>query len=403
MSRPARRSSVALATAALVASVVGGLPVAQANPTPDTSMQVPWNQVGDGWTLATWNPVPGRLPGERPDPDAPAPAKVANTLFLIDPAGHRYAVTTFEPTDKGWHPHLVDWSGNGGRALLTMGDSVIVVDLHTGRQSSFPSSASARFSRPGGEAIVLSSTSHDQPSTLQRADLAGNVQLTYPTDDLAGAGRFGGDYLETPDGTTLVLSTANRANDEVPRTDNSFVLMGNDGTVGRVLPVPMPGAVCRTTRWLAPTDFVASCTAQNSASSQLWKVPIDGSAPTALTAVNNAKNEPGFEGDYGDVGLWQLPSGTFVQSLGACGVVFLSRVTADGHTQRVKVPGAGNNIDVVGASGSSLVLKSTAGCSPSQALMAYDPAANTTRVLLGPTVNDGHVVDAMTFGEGYRS
>lgn len=195
MSRPARRSSVALAAAALVASVVAGLPVAQANPTPDTSMQVPWNQVGDGWTLATWNPVPGRLPGERPDPDAPAPAKAADTLFLIDPAGHRYAVTTFEPTDKGRHPRLVDWSGNGGRALLTMGDSVIVVDLHTGSQSSFPSSAS----------------------------------------------------------------------------------------------------------------------------------------------------------------------------------------------------------------GGSLVLKSTTGCSPSQALMAYDPAANTTRVLLGPTVNDGRVIDAMTFGEGYRS
>jgi TolB protein len=307
------------------------------------------------------------------------------------------------PNDKGWKPTLVDWSGDGGRALLSTGDSVIVVDLHTGNQTSFPSSASARFSRPNGEAIVLSTSIPDRPGTLQRVDLAGNVQLTYPTENAAGAGRFSGNYLETPDGTTLVLSTNNRGHDEPARTDNSFVLMGNDGTVGRVLPVPMPGAVCRTIRWLAPTDFVASCTAQKSAAGQLWKVPIDGSAPTALTAVNNAKNEPGFEGDYGDVGLWQLPSGTFVQSLGACGVVFLSRVTADGHTQRVRVPGAGNNIDVVGSSGGSLVLKSTSGCSPSQALMSYDPAANATKVLLGPTVNDGHVVDALTFGEGYRS
>ncbi len=153
-------------------------------------MPVPWNQVGDGWTLATWNPVPGRLPGERSDPDAPAPAKAAETLFLIDPAGHRYAITTFEPTDRGWHPRLVDWSGNGGRALLTIGDSVIVVDLRTGSQTSFPSSASPRFS--------------------------------------------------------LVLSTANRANSEVPRTGNSFVLMGNDGTVGRVLPVPMSGSPTRS-------------------------------------------------------------------------------------------------------------------------------------------------------------
>ena len=402
MSRHSRRTAAALATAALAVSLAVGSPVAQANPTPDAAMPVPWNQVGDGWTLATWNPVAGHRPGDRPAPDEAPPAKAADTLFLIDPTGRRYAITTFEPNDKGWKPHLLDWSGDGGRALFSMGDdTVIVVDLHTGRQTSFPSRASARFSRPNGEAIVLSSRSQGQPSTLQRVDLAGNVQLTYPTENLAGAGRFGGDYLETPDGTTLVLSTANRGSE--PPTDNSFVLMGNDGAVGRVLPVPMPGAVCRTTRWLAPTDFVASCTAQKSAGSQLWKVPLDGSAPTALTALNNAKNEPGFDGDYGDMDAWQLPSGTFVQSLGACGVVFLSRVTSDGHTQRVKVPRAGNNIDVVGSSGGSLVLKSTTGCSPSTALLSYDPAANATKVLLGPTVNDGRVVEAMTFGQGYRS
>ncbi|MGX9671313.1 hypothetical protein [Mycobacterium sp. HM-7] len=403
MSRHPHRTAAALAAAALAVSLTVGLPVAQANPTPDASLHVPWSQVGDGWTLATWNPVRGRLPGEPRDADEAPPAKTANTLFLIDPAGHRYAITTFAPNDKGWKPTLVDWSGDGGRALLSMGDSVIVVDLHTGNQTSFPSDASARFSRPNGEAIVLSTSVPDRPGTLRRVDLAGNVQLTYPTENAAGAGRFSGNYLETPDGTTLVLSTNNRGHDEPARTDNSFVLMGNDGTVERVLPVPMPDAVCRTTRWLAPTDFVASCSTQKSAASQLWKVPIDGSAPTALTAVNNAKNEPGFEGDYGDVGLWQLPSGTFVQSLGACGVVFLSRVTADGHTQRVKVPGAGNNIDVIGASGGALVLKSTSGCSPSEALLSYDPAANATKVLLGPTVNDGHVVDALTFGQGYRS
>ncbi|TXH21981.1 MAG: hypothetical protein E6R06_18480 [Mycobacterium sp.] len=402
MSRHFRRTAAVVAAAVLAAAMVAGSPVAQANPTPDAAMPVPWNQVGDGWTLATWNPVAGHRPGDRPAPDEAPPAKAADTLFLIDPTGRRYAITTFEPNDKGWKPHLLDWSGDGGRALFSMGDdTVIVVDLHTGRQTSFPSRASARFSRPNGEAIVLSSRSQGQPSTLQRVDLAGNVQLTYPTENLAGAGRFGGDYLETPDGTTLVLSTANRGSE--PPTDNSFVLMGNDGAVGRVLPVPMSGAVCRTTRWLAPTDFVASCTAQKSAGSQLWKVPLDGSAPTALTALNNAKNEPGFDGDYGDMDAWQLPSGTFVQSLGACGVVFLSRVTSDGHTQRVKVPRAGNNIDVVGSSGGSLVLKSTTGCSPSTALLSYDPAANATKVLLGPTVNDGRVVDAMTFGQGYRS
>ncbi|BBZ55079.1 MULTISPECIES: hypothetical protein [Mycolicibacterium] len=404
MSRHFRRTAAVVAAAVLAAAMVAGSPVAQANPVSDTSMPVPWNEVGDGWTLATWNPVAGHRPGERPAPEEPRPENAANTLFLIDPAGRRYAITTFEPNDKGWKPHLLDWSGDGGRALFSIGnDTVIVVDLHTGRQTSFPSAASARFSRPNGEAIVLSTTSKGQPSTLQRVDLAGNVQLTYPTENLAGAGRFGGDYLETPDGTTLVLSTANRGTDAALRTDNSFVLMSNDGTIGRVLPAPMTNGVCLTTRWLTPTAFVARCNIENSAAGQLWKVPLDGSAPTALTALNNAKNEPGFEGDYGDMDAWQLPSGTFVQSLGACGVIFLSRVTEDGHTQRVKVPGAGDKIDVVGASGGSLVLKATSGCSPSTALMAYNPASNATRVLLGPTANDGRVIDALTFGRGYQS
>ena len=57
MSRHSRRTAAALATAALAVSLAVGSPVAQANPTPDAAMPVPWNQVGDGWTLATWNPV----------------------------------------------------------------------------------------------------------------------------------------------------------------------------------------------------------------------------------------------------------------------------------------------------------------------------------------------------------
>lgn len=62
MSRPSRRAVAALAIAVLTAATVS-LPVAQANPVPDASVQVPWDQVGDGWTLATWNPVRGRRPG----------------------------------------------------------------------------------------------------------------------------------------------------------------------------------------------------------------------------------------------------------------------------------------------------------------------------------------------------
>ena len=55
-------------------------------------------------------------------------------------------------------------------------------------------------------------------------------------------------------------------------------------------------------------------------------MPVDGGTPTALTAVNSGQeDDPGFGGDIGDGIAWELPSGTFLQSAGACGTVFLSR------------------------------------------------------------------------------
>ena len=59
-----------LAGAAVIAAATG-LPAcsvapSQADPgTELTAAQVPWDQVGTGWMLAAWNPVPGRRPGEQ--------------------------------------------------------------------------------------------------------------------------------------------------------------------------------------------------------------------------------------------------------------------------------------------------------------------------------------------------
>jgi hypothetical protein len=53
---------------------------------------------------------------------------------------------------------------------------------------------------------------------------------------------------------------------------------------------------------------------------------LDGTTPTALTAVKSRHgDDPGFM-DLGDVDAWQLPSGTFRQSISACGTMFLSRL-----------------------------------------------------------------------------
>jgi TolB protein len=144
---------------------------------------------------------------------------------------------------------------------------------------------------------------------------------------------------------------------------------------------------------------LARCTPEHfSSTTQLWQVPLDGGTPTALTAVNTGQAEdPGFTEDYGDVAAWQLPSGTFVQTLGACGTIHLARLTPDGYTTRVDVPGVSESVQVVGASDDKLVLLAQLGCGGTDSLLTYDPAANTTDVLLGPPVNGGGVTETLLY------
>jgi hypothetical protein len=365
---------------------------------------VPWSRVGPGWTLALWSPVTPHRPGEAPAADEPTWDTVTTTLYLVDPEGNRYAITAFPPGDAG-RLYLVDWSGDGSHALFAAKypepDSAISVDLHTGTQTTIPVHGYPRFTRPDGKALLVS-TDYDgnEPGTLKRLDLNGNVQMTYPTEHPAGAGQFSGNYLESPDGTQLVLGTANLGNQLVPRSDNSLVVMRNDGSIVRTLPTPMSAAECRSVRWWTPTVTLVQCTKERSSASQLWTVPLDGSTPTALTALNPGQGrDPGFDGDLGDGIAWQLPSGTFLQSAGACGTVFLSRLTDDGHTTRVKVPGVSDSVVVVGASGDKLALLGKVGCGGTTSLVSYDPATNTPTVLLGPPVNGGGVSDALLYSD----
>jgi TolB protein len=187
----------------------------------------------------------------------------------------------------------------------------------------------------------------------------------------------------------------------VPRSDDSLVVMSNDGEIIRTLPTPMPNADCAPMRWWTPTVVLADCSAERGSGSQLWKVPIDGGAPTALTEVNSGQgDDPGFGASIGEGIAWELPNGTFLQSAGACGTAFLSRLTADGHTTRVDVPDMSQSVFVVGATGDKLVLQGHVDCGGGTALVSYDPAANTSTVLLGPPVNGGGVTEAILFPEG---
>jgi hypothetical protein len=366
-----------------------------------TINDVPWEWVGPGWTLATWSPVIAHRPGDESVPGEPDPRTAATTLYLVDPAGNRYAISTFSSAER---LGLADWSGDGSHALFTSGEypkpsKVISIDLHTGEQTTIPAQGDPSYTRPDGKALLVSTRyTGNEPGTLTRIDFEGSVQQRYPTEDLGGAGQFSGNYLASADGTQLVLGTANLGNELVPRRDDSLVVVGNDGKIIRTVPTPMQNAGCTPVRWWTSTVVLANCSAENSSASQLWKVPIDGGAPTALTAVNSGQgDDPGFGNDLGDGNAWELPSGTFLQSAGACGTAFLSRLTPDGHTTRVDVPGMSQSVSVTGAVGDKLVLQGHMDCGGGTALVSYDPVANTSAVLLGPPTNGGGVTRAILF------
>ncbi|HTI76436.1 MAG TPA: hypothetical protein VL634_15670 [Mycobacterium sp.] len=351
---------------------------------------IPWSQVGPGWMLATWSPVVGNRPGVEPTPGEPTRETATVTLYLVDPAGGRYPITTFPPPGNRAGLELVDWSGDGSHALFygeyDKPQTVIDVDLHTGTQTRVPIAEGVpRFARPDGTALLVTNHFGDyrMPAGLERVDLAGKQQFTYPTDKLDS--KFNGPSLFTPDGTRLVLGTS-----------AGLVVMGDDGAVVSTLSMP-DRSPCTPVRWWDEQPgaiVVAQCVPDGDRASRLWLVPLDGSAPTPLTALKDGLTGP----DYADLDAWKLPTGTYVQAMGACGVVFLAKVNADGTTSEVDVPNTEGSVGVLGANGGHLYLHTKAGCGGGQAIIDYDPAANTSTVLLGGPLNGGGVDDARLYG-----
>jgi hypothetical protein len=351
---------------------------------------IPWSQVGPGWMLALWSPAISHRPGEKPAPDEPTWDTVTTKLYLVDPAGGRFPITTF-PT--GSTPRLVDWSGDRSHALFHVvkpggvwGGTAISVDLQNGKQATFPVTKGGGpigYARPDGTAVLIGKGHYGERASLERIDFTGKQELVYPVGD-----DYKGGAIPTPDGTQLVLGS-----------NKGLALMGNNGTPGKTLPVPGKLSACSPVRWWTATVVLANCDdpVHFSSTGQLWQVPVDGTTPTALTAPNSGQHDPGFGGDLGDVDAWQLPTGTYLQSVGACGTMFLSRLTPDGHTTRVNVPGVSSSVLVNGVSGDKLVLVAKAGCGGGTSLLTYDPAANTYTTLLGPTVNGGSVAGAIVY------
>ena len=344
------------------------------------AVSIPWAQVGPGWMVALWGPHAAVAPGSGSSDWEQQPT----TVFLVDPAGGRYLVTTLPaPSDSS----LSDWSGDGRHVLLlepggSGGSTFDDLDLATGRvlhSVTQSENASARFTRPTGQALLEWTAGVDQaPTTLVRTSWSGTAQVSYP-NSYPGLGTLSTSFLPGLDGTELVVGTT-----------TGMALVANDGTFVRA--VGPGGRFCTPTRWWDAGALVAACqppTSSTSSGPSLWIVPVSGQAATQLTNPQAP--------DYGDVDAWQVGAATYVQALGGCGSEYLAQRNPDATTAKVAVPGATDSVQVIGAHQTQLALLAQMACGSGETLFWFDPATATESPLLGPQVNGGGVLAALPY------
>jgi hypothetical protein len=364
-----RLADVWLSVVVLIGVISGGATAARAVDSATGWAGAPWHSVSQGWILA--------------DVAKSKSSSGRGTLYLVSPGGQRYRLGPAPANTI-----LEDWSGNGADALffpVNPGPTtaqVTVLNLHTGRASSFTVSSNQvfpdiAFSRPGGAAILLQpgTTSSGASLPLERFSLTGALELSYPTQ-FPQAGAFnGGHFLENASGTELVLNT-----------QNGLEVVSNSGQPIRALATHGPGS-CAALNWWNNKNVVADC-----AAGQLLVYPLSGGRPEQLTSSRD-------EGTF--LGAWHIPSGTYAEAA-ACGSTWLEKLNSNGTSTTLTIPGAANagTVQPLGAVGNQLPLLVGGGCDgqyPYSFVDWYKPSTNVAKIVVGGPAGRGYVTGAVLF------
>jgi len=380
-----RRLIGAVATVAAAAAAVGlAVPALASSAAPASRSlsrgqaaprsAVPWGKVGAGWALATYSAGHG---GEGVKPKAGA-----LTLYLVDPQGGKYKLSTWQASNPRSKWYLLGWSGDARRALFASTPGYFVstgrehlyqLQLRTGRVTGFtlPARVSAiGYTRPDGLNILAEKSANSIGTggfTVQRYSLTGKLQKSlvsikenvYPS------------LAYNSSGTELAAGTM-----------DGLELISNTGGVIRKLPVPQVTESCTAVRWWNSGTVLASCLVTNADGPRMWLVPASGATPTALTPVRTTGP------DLGDFNAWQLSSGLYVDGSTGCGAGIIGRQPAHGQEQIVNVPGAPSSL-IVNATRSTLMVERISECSPSASLVWYNPA--TTKMTVAIAVRHDQV------------
>lgn len=320
---------------------------------------VPWAKVGRGWILAEYSASVA--------PESSAKPRLGPvSLYLIDPAGGRYLMYRWAAHKEQGLPELIDWSPDASRALIVPPQNaagntptrVLQLTLATGRVTAFdvPENIYPQaYAEPGGQAMLA--TSGDQKGKLIRYCLTGRRgPVLANTEDLG--------FAQSDSGIVAVSWT------------RGISLVDAMGRVIRRLPVPGIRAAggCGPSRWWNTRTVLAVCQGHG-----LWLVPADGSAPRHLTPARNGDGADPF----GDTGAWALPSGLYLQALGACSALFIVKQLPTGQVKAVNISGTtGNNNRIIGSLGTRLLVRAQTGCPGSDSLLWLDPATRAVQMLL---------------------
>ena len=273
----------------------------------------------------------------------------------------------------------MSWAGNKTEALFQLytpqntfsgyGELNLLTGTMTRLTFASPNSSTLAFTLPTGQQLLESSAS-GKTATIARYTAAGALVKTLVAESSSSANGLPLTVKYSPSGAELGVAAP-----------NGLLLVSNAGGVIRKLPVPGTDTRigCVPVRWWNTSTILASCLPANMETERLWLVPASGARPSALTPVRNPAKAPG---DYGDIDAWRLPSGLYLQSLGACGTLELNKQAANGSVTRVTVPGMVDSPVVVTAAGARLLVEQL-GCEGAGGQLAwYNPATKAEQWLL---------------------
>jgi hypothetical protein len=320
---------------------------------------VPWDQVGAGWTLASVAEGPrtrdGYVRARR------------RTLELLSPDGTRHELfrSTVE-LERGWYAgdfYLSDV--DPARRVVLLVDSTgphtqraTELDLVTGerRTLTLPANAGGAGLRPDGTGVLVQTV---QGNVLSLGWSGGR--------SVVDRGVVGG-LLATPDGSALVGNNP-----------DELRVIPLDGS--RVRTVDAPGD-CRPLRWYDDATVLASCSSRRG--TQLTALGLDGTA-TPVAGLRRTMS-PGFHGpSWDDTEVRVVGERSYYQGNGPCGGSFITRERADGSVRMVRIPGSTGGVTMLDAVGDRLRIAHTGSCDggqPRAVLSLFDPATKDEDVLV---------------------